>query len=44
MEERIERKRGRRRPRQRHMDWMMEGGYAKLKKAQHREECLSLEG
>src|SRR6218665_1814336 len=39
MEGRMEGKRGRGRPRQKFMDWMMEGGYWKLKeKAQHREE------
>jgi len=35
----MERNRGRGRPRQKLMDWVMEGGYGKLKKkAQHREE------
>ena len=35
----MEGKRGRGRPRQKLMDWMMEDGYWKLKeKAQHREE------
>jgi len=35
----LEGKRGRGRPRQKLMDWMMEDGYGKLKeKAQHREE------
>jgi len=39
MEGRMEEKRGRGRPRQKLMDWMMEDGYRKLKvKAQHREE------
>src|SRR6218665_3321720 len=39
IEGRVERKRGRGRPRQKLMDWMMEDGYWKLKeKAQHREE------
>ena|SRR6218665_1214845 len=39
MERRMEGKSGRRRPRQKLMDWMMEDGYGKLKeKAQHREE------
>jgi len=39
MEGRVEGKRGRGRPRQNLMDWMMEDGYWKLKeKEQHREE------
>src|SRR6218665_3925033 len=39
MEGRMEGKRQRGRPRQKLMDWMMEGGYRKLKaKAQHREK------
>src|SRR6218665_3212747 len=39
MEGRMEGKRGRGRPRQKLVDWMMEDGYWKLKvKAQHREE------
>jgi len=39
MERRIEGKRGRGRPRQELMDWMIEDGYRKLKeKPLHREE------
>jgi len=39
MEGRIEGKRGRGRPRQKFMDWMMEDGCRKLEeKAKHREE------
>ena len=39
MEGRMEGKRGRGRPTQKLMDWMMEDGYWKLKeKTQHREE------
>jgi len=38
MEGMMEKKRGRGRPRQKLMDWMMEDGYGKLKeKTQHRE-------
>ena len=40
MEGRIEGKRGRGKPRQKLMDWMMEDGYRKLKERAHlREEC-----
>jgi len=39
MEGRMEEKRGRGKPRQKLMNWMMEDGYGKLeRKAQHREE------
>jgi len=41
MEGRMEGKRGRGRPRQKLMDWMMEDRYWKLKeKAQHQEELV----